>query len=221
MRRFVFSAPMITLASPLKNGINDDVFNKNVRIAATHAFFPSRNSRTSCRRRCGRCTASARRRWRFPDNIICFCRRSATDLNRPQRGRALHHRFVLILALETAVTVAVDDRAIRLNPDEGLLVLPFQFHDYIQPEREELRWLFITFDMIDAVPLQALRFRPVRPHPGRPPDLRRAGRGLPDARRGRPDEPAAFRAPAEDTPGGADPPAPPQAGRSRPASSCR
>jgi hypothetical protein len=65
----------------------------------------------------------------LPDNIICFCRRSATDLNRPQRGRALHHRFVLIFALETAVTVAVDDRAIRLNPDEGLLVLPFQFHD--------------------------------------------------------------------------------------------
>src|SRR5271165_362714 len=96
----------------------------------------------------------------LPDNIICFCRRSATDLNRPQRGRALHHRFVLILALETAVTVAVDDRAIRLNPNEGLLVLPFQFHDYIQPEREELRWLFITFDIIDAAPLQALRFRP-------------------------------------------------------------
>jgi AraC-like DNA-binding protein len=96
----------------------------------------------------------------LPDNIICFCRRSATDLNRPQRGRALHHRFVLILAMETAVTVAVDDRAIRLNPDEGLLVMPFQFHDYIQPAKEELRWLFITFDMIDAAPLQALRFRP-------------------------------------------------------------
>ena len=96
----------------------------------------------------------------LPDNIVCFCRRSATDLNRPQRGRALHHRFVLILALETAVTVAVDDRAIRLNANEGLLVLPFQFHDYIQPAREELRWLFITFDMIDAAPLQVIRFRP-------------------------------------------------------------
>jgi AraC-like DNA-binding protein len=96
----------------------------------------------------------------LPDNIICFCRRTATDLNRPQRGRALHHRFVLILAMETAVTVAVDDRAIRLDADEGLLVLPFQFHDYIQPAREDLRWLFITFDMIDAAPLQPLRFRP-------------------------------------------------------------
>jgi len=96
----------------------------------------------------------------LPDNIVCFCRRSATDLNRPQRGRALHHRFVLILALETEVTVAVDDRAIRLNQNEGLLVLPFQFHDYIEPAQEDLRWLFITFDMIDAAPVQALRFRP-------------------------------------------------------------
>jgi AraC-like DNA-binding protein len=96
----------------------------------------------------------------LPDNIICFCRRSATDLNRPQRGRALHHRFVLIIALETAVTVAVDDRAIRLNANEGLLVMPFQFHDYVEPEQEGLRWVFITFDLIDSVPLQALRFRP-------------------------------------------------------------
>ncbi len=96
----------------------------------------------------------------LPDNIVCFCRRSATDLNRPQRGRALHHRFVLILALETEVTVAVDERAIRLNQNEGLLVMPFQFHDYIEPAQENLRWLFITFDLIDAVPLQALRFRP-------------------------------------------------------------
>jgi AraC-like DNA-binding protein len=96
----------------------------------------------------------------LPDNIICFCRRTATDLNRPQRGRALHHRFVLILALQTAVTVAVDDRAIRLNPGEGLLVLPFQFHDYIQPDAEELRWIFITFDLIDGMWLQPLRFRP-------------------------------------------------------------
>jgi AraC-like DNA-binding protein len=96
----------------------------------------------------------------LPDNIICFCRRSATDLNRPQRGRALHHRFVLILALETGVTVCVDDRMIRLHAGEGVLVLPFQFHDYADAERENLRWLFVTFDLIDAGPLQMLRFRP-------------------------------------------------------------
>lgn len=101
----------------------------------------------------------------LPDNIICFCRRSATDLNRPQRGRALHHRFVLILALETGVTVCVDDRMIRLHAGEGLLVLPFQFHDYAEAEQENLRWLFITFDLIDVGPLQTLRFRPFRMTP--------------------------------------------------------
>lgn len=96
----------------------------------------------------------------LPDNIICFCRRSATDLNRPQRGRALHHRYVLILAIETGVTVAVDDRALRLGSGEGLLVLPFQFHDYIQPAQEKLTWLFVTFEMTDGSALEPLRFRP-------------------------------------------------------------
>src|SRR5580698_2975449 len=39
MWRCVLSAPMITLASPLKNGINDDVFNKNVRNAELPPSF--------------------------------------------------------------------------------------------------------------------------------------------------------------------------------------
>ena len=96
----------------------------------------------------------------LPDNIICFCRRSATDLNRPQRGRALHHRYVLILALETAVTVCVDDKVIRLHGGEGLLVFPFQFHDYIDPENEKLTWLFVTFELIDDGTIEPMRFRP-------------------------------------------------------------
>ena len=67
---------------------------------------------------------------------------------------------MLILALKTAVTVCVDDKAIRLNGGEGLLVLPFQFHDYIHSAQEELSWLFVTFELIDVEPLQPLRFRP-------------------------------------------------------------
>jgi len=105
----------------------------------------------------------------LPDNIICFRRRSAADLNRPQRGRALHHRFVRILALQTAVTVLVDDRAIRLNANQGLLIFPFQFHDYIEPAQPELNWLFVTFELIDDGALAALRFRPfmIKPAVGR------------------------------------------------------
>ncbi len=98
--------------------------------------------------------------FQLPDNVVCFQRMAARDLNRPRRGRALHHRFVLICALRTAVTVCVDDQAIRLKAGSGLLVFPFQFHHYTQPDREELSWLFVTFELAEADALVALRYRP-------------------------------------------------------------
>ena len=98
----------------------------------------------------------------LPDNIICFCRRNSSDLNRPERGRALHNRYVLILALETTVSVCIDDRAIRLQPNEGVLVLPFQFHDYTEAAKENLKWLFVTFELFEAGSLEALKYRPFK-----------------------------------------------------------
>jgi AraC-like DNA-binding protein len=95
----------------------------------------------------------------LPDNIVCFQRCSAVELNRPRRGRALHHRCVLIMALKTAVTVCVDERALRLQPGEGVLVLPFQFHHYTEPAAEEMCWFFVTFDLGDVERLEPLRFR--------------------------------------------------------------
>lgn len=96
----------------------------------------------------------------LPTNIVCFQRKVAKELNKPRRGRALHHRFVLICALRTAVTVCVDDRDIRLKGGEGLLVFPFQFHHYTAAQRADLSWLFVTFELQDAEPLAALRYRP-------------------------------------------------------------
>lgn len=96
----------------------------------------------------------------LPANIVCFQRRAAGDLNKPRKGRALHHRFVLICALRTAVTVCVDDRNLRLEAGEGLLVFPFQFHHYANPQRDDLSWLFVTFELNDAEPLSVLRYRP-------------------------------------------------------------
>jgi len=96
----------------------------------------------------------------LPDNIICFRRLRAADLSHPERGRALHHRFVLILALATDVTVCVDDRAVRVHAGEGLLVFPFQFHHYVDPGRANLNWLFITFEQAEADSFPPLRFRP-------------------------------------------------------------
>lgn len=96
----------------------------------------------------------------LPDNILCFQRRAASGLNQPRRGRALHHRCVLMCALRTAVTVCVDDRVLRLNAGEALILLPFQFHHYLHPEREDMLWLFVTFDLADTTQLEVLRFRP-------------------------------------------------------------
>ena len=96
----------------------------------------------------------------LPDNIVCFQRRAAADLNKPRRGRALHHRFVLICALRTAATVCVDDRTIRLRAGEGLLVFPFQFHHYAEPADEVISWLFVTFEFAEVAELEALRYQP-------------------------------------------------------------
>jgi AraC-like DNA-binding protein len=98
----------------------------------------------------------------LPDNVVCFQRRTAIDLNKPRRGRALHHRFVLICALKTAVTVCVDERSIRLKAGEALLVFPFQFHHYAEPQQASLSWLFVTFELEAAEALAGLRFRPLR-----------------------------------------------------------
>lgn len=96
----------------------------------------------------------------LPDNIICFQRRSTRELNRPRHGRALHHRFVLILALRGTVPVCVDDRVIPLSAGEGLLVFPFQFHHYLDTAERDLAWIFITFDLADGQGLAALQYQP-------------------------------------------------------------
>lgn len=96
----------------------------------------------------------------LPSNIVCFQRTAAGGLNKPRRGRALHHRYVLMCALRTAATVCVDDRTIRLRAGEGLVVFPFQFHHYTDAARDTLSWLFITFELVDGAALVALRYRP-------------------------------------------------------------
>lgn len=64
-----------------------------------------------------------------------------------------------MFALRTGVTVSVDERTLRLEAGEGLLVFPFQFHHYIDSERDDLSWLFITFELDEPEVLQSLRFR--------------------------------------------------------------
>ena len=95
-----------------------------------------------------------------PENVACFQRSRASELNLPSHGRTLHHRFVLLAALRSSVTVCVDDREVVLNAGEGLLIFPFQFHHYLQPEQEDILWLIVTFEYAEVGELEPLRFRP-------------------------------------------------------------
>ena len=100
-----------------------------------------------------------------PENVACFQRSRASELNLPTHGRTLHHRFVLLTALRGSVTVCVDDREIVLGPSEGLLIFPFQFHHYLQPACEDIRWLVVTFEFAEIDELESLRFRSFPLHP--------------------------------------------------------
>jgi AraC-like DNA-binding protein len=97
--------------------------------------------------------------------LACFQRGAGAELNQPQRGRALHHRCVLIVPLKGTVTMCVDDREFKLGPPQALLVLPFQFHHYLPGEQGSLQWLFITFEYLAIESLQGLRFQPFRVTP--------------------------------------------------------
>jgi AraC-like DNA-binding protein len=92
----------------------------------------------------------------LPENIICFQRRSGTELNRPHTGRAMHHRHVLIVPLRGKAVVCADDRELPLAPGKGLVVLPYQYHHYTHADKA-LHWLFITFEYAQGVTMEPLR----------------------------------------------------------------
>ncbi|HSI07307.1 MAG: helix-turn-helix domain-containing protein [Rariglobus sp.] len=92
----------------------------------------------------------------LPENIICFQRRTGAELNHPQRGRAMHHRHVLIVPLKGRAVVCADDVELTLSPGRGLVILPYQYHHYKNPDKK-LHWLFITFEYAQGVAMEPLR----------------------------------------------------------------
>ena len=92
----------------------------------------------------------------LPENIICFQRRTGAELNHPQRGRAMHHRHVLIVPLKGRAVVCADDAEIPLSPGRGLVILPYQYHHYKAPDKK-IHWLFITFEYAQGIAMEPLR----------------------------------------------------------------
>ncbi len=82
----------------------------------------------------------------LPDNLLLFCRRSATELHDGSLQPHFHHRWVLLLPLSGAGTVLVDENQYRLRPGRTLLVSPLRLHRYCNVETGKICWLFVTFE---------------------------------------------------------------------------
>lgn len=95
--------------------------------------------------------------WCWPVNLIAFARKTRRDLQRRTFESRLHTRYVLVVNLETGGTLNLDSTPYRLRPGECHLIFPHQLHTYHDVDRENLLWLFVTFELPDQTPLAALR----------------------------------------------------------------
>lgn len=95
--------------------------------------------------------------WCWPRNLIAFARQTRRDLQRRTFESRLHNRYVLVVNLDTAGTLNLDSTSYRLRPGQCHLIFPHQLHTFHDLDREEILWLFLTFELPDAAPLRPLR----------------------------------------------------------------
>lgn len=97
-------------------------------------------------------------------NAVVFMRDAKTKLQQSHLSNLSHHRHVLVFVLKTSGVVSVEGSRLPLKAGEALLVLPYQFHHYMELEEDSLRWLFFTFEVEGAdEPLAGLDHRVLRP----------------------------------------------------------
>lgn len=91
---------------------------------------------------------AGRKRWEggLPDNMLVFSRTSEALLNPKTVASHLHHRWVLMVALEGKGTVYVDRRPFPLGRNKVLLIPPLRLHQHAGVQQKGLCWLFVTFD---------------------------------------------------------------------------
>jgi AraC-like DNA-binding protein len=90
-----------------------------------------------------------------PDNLLAFLRTERRVLHETGFATRPHHRYVLLINLETTGTVSVDGVAYRIHPREAFLIAPFQLHFYLDVADESIRWLYFTFEAPDRAPFEA------------------------------------------------------------------
>lgn len=83
----------------------------------------------------------------FPKKLLVVTRYDGDVLCRSAaRKPDQHHRYVWILCLKGEGGVCVNTRVVSLKPGECFLILPFQTHFYLNLQKQDIQWLFITFE---------------------------------------------------------------------------
>jgi AraC-like DNA-binding protein len=88
-----------------------------------------------------------------PDNMVLFTR---TGLRPSDYAGTVHHRYVLILFLQSAGTVFIQRKRVSAQEKQAVLIRPFEPHYYALPSGK-IFWLFITFELPIDSPFAFLR----------------------------------------------------------------
>jgi len=115
----------------------------SLELGAPDDYFKGRSSADIC----------------IPSNIILFSRRTSQELQRRSFDAYPHHRFVLVFNLMTEGSVTVDGIQWRLQPDQGFLIFPYQFHYYSDLSDSNIVWLLLTFELQNPVVMESFRNR--------------------------------------------------------------
>ncbi|MDR2980978.1 MAG: AraC family transcriptional regulator [Puniceicoccales bacterium] len=95
----------------------------------------------------------------LPENVLLFYRDSFSNLQQQSLENRSHHRFVLFMVLETACSVSIDGVEYRLEPGQALLIFPYQFHIFLNPDNGRMGWLILTFETNSPATLDVLKNR--------------------------------------------------------------
>lgn len=95
----------------------------------------------------------------IPSNIILFSRKTSQELQRRSFDSYPHHRFVLVFNLMTEGSLTVDGIQWRLQPEQGFLIFPYQFHYYSEMAKPNILWLILTFELQNPVIMESFRNR--------------------------------------------------------------
>lgn len=96
----------------------------------------------------------------LPVNILFFHRRGF-DFGQLGIDTNFHYRCVLIFNKGPQVRLMLDGVLRTLQEDDFILLLPYQYHRFLNDGQKSLSLLFATFEMEDDAPLRPLREMPL------------------------------------------------------------